>query len=337
MDHQADGFTLVTRRGGGRRAAAPAVAGDKTSAARNQPDAATAAACDGSIGNTAAAAVPPRRGTRRSRAAAAADAAPPPAALAADIARSCDKLGVLLFAGELRRALRAFLAAARGGGACGCCVDVLALGMGSLSRASSAGAGAASATGVQAATLLLLGKMAAEDGAGCGGCGGGGGVAARVRCFDPAATAADEEVLRALGFAVLSADEAAGASAVRRCGCGCGCAVPLVAFLPHCDAHVYDRLLRGCAADLPRLCLIGNSLAWYHLAGNVAAEPGCEELARFAALAVAEGDAAAAADGGGVRPVETPLPLGDCDAAAERALNATSVHVFRTGTDVEKK
>jgi hypothetical protein len=153
-----------------------------------------------------------------------------------------------------------------------------------------------------------------------------------VRCFDPAATAADEEVLRALGFAVLSADEAAGASAVRRCGCGCvGGAVPLVAFLPHCDAHVYDRLLRGCAADLPRLFLIGNSLAWYHLAGNVATEPGCEELARLAALAVAEGAATASGGGGGVRPVETPLPLGDCDAATERALNATSVHVFRDG------
>jgi dihydroxy-acid dehydratase len=56
---------------------------------------------------------------------------------------------------------------------------------------------------VQAATLSLLGKMVAEEGGGgCSGGGGGGGggcAAARVRCFDPAATAADEEVLRALG------------------------------------------------------------------------------------------------------------------------------------------
>jgi hypothetical protein len=334
MEKVNDGFTLVTRRGGGGRrgAAAPAASVDShsSSEARNL---AAAAPDNGTVCVGVAASKAPRRSARRSRAAAAAtDASAQPAALAAGISRSCEKLGALLFAGALRRALRAFLAAARGGGgACGCCVDVLALGLGSLSHGSSAGAGAASATGVQAATLLLLGRMLAEEGGGGGG-GGGGSAAMAVRCFDPVATAADEEVLRALGFAVLSADEAAGASAVRRCSNSGGGSVPLVAFLPHCDGHVYDRLLRGCAADLPRLCLVGNSLTWYHLAGNVAAVEGCEELARIAALAVTEVDAYAAAAGGGggdLRPVETPLPLDDCDAAAERALNATSVHVFR--------
>ena len=111
-------------------------------------------------------------------------------------------------------------------------------------------------------------------------------------------------------------------------------------------------MLRANAADLTSVCLVGNSLAWYHLAGNLArrgesaaggcaegdcAAGDCAELARLAALVEVEGESAVATlprassadSSGGYRPIETPLPLGDADDTVERALNATSVHVFR--------
>ena len=207
--------------------------------------------------------------------------------------------------------------------------------------------GVRGSTAVQAAALLLAARLAAEVEAA---------VALpaspappqllcmplpppRLASYDPAATSEDGAVLRILGVDVL-ADDAGGAHAARRCTCGAATAgaAPLLAFMPHCDAHLYDALLRANADDLPRVCLLGNSLALYHLAGNVARRDGsggggkaaaaCPDLVRWSALAAREGDEAAAAPGASFILVETSLPLGDCDAAVERALNATSLHTF---------
>ena len=363
-----DGFTLVSRRrragrscavgGGGGSAASLA-----TSSAPSAPAVAVAAAAAAVTAAPFPCAAPasPLAGSARARARA--RRAPVAEASASDLAAAVHaraaSLSETLLAGELQRLLRAWLRGVRTG--CACPLDVLALGLGSFG-----GGGAAGATAVQAALLLLLVRLVADASLpplpAAAATDSPAAAAPRVTVFDPAMSATDCAAMRQLGFDVISSDDAGGgahAHAARRCSCAAGCdrAAPLLAFLPHCDAQVHDAVLRANASDLPRLCLVGNSLSWYHLAGNFArrgdAAPGscgagdgdCSELARLAALAEVEGEglgaAAAAADRASgsaaaavcLRPIETPLPLSDADEAVERALSATSVHVFVDGEE----
>lgn len=343
-----DEFTLVVRR---HRRMAPAQRAS-TSAPLVQPTVTSAASSLPTELNQQA----PSGNSRRARARARKDSSPPPpsaADLAVAVRELADCLASLGLCTAIKRVLHLWMPQARGVG-CSCQLVVLALGMGSFSVG-----GARGSTAVQTAALLLVARLVAEENA-------------RLNyrppqlphlaSFDPAATAEDSAVLRLLEIDVLS-DDAGETHAARRCTCEAAAgAVPILAFMPHCDAHLYDAMLRANAENLPQLCIIGNSFSWYHISGNVSRRRGvydssgsggsvgssvseeaeskaaCPDLVTWSALAVNEGAEAAAAavaalDAGKIGNlilVEVPLPLEDCNATVERALNATSLHNFMT-------
>ncbi|KAJ2778631.1 hypothetical protein H4R18_004475 [Coemansia javaensis] len=80
-------------------------------------------------------------------------------------------------------------------------------------------------------------------------------LGAPVLAFDPATTASDARVLRALGVAEIAENEQARRRAAR----------PTLFFMPHCEQFLYENVVAANqpAAQLARIAIIGNPLGRY--------------------------------------------------------------------------
>lgn len=205
------------------------------------------------------------------------------------ILKRTEELSGLRLTGVLREALAVFLEVThtpKDGSPRPCsCIDLVAYGMGTTAFGTN--------TAVQLSGLLLIRNLVAElatqkrcDSVPATACG------VRVSCFDPLTTEADRALLHDLDVAVIEENECcrrrarpwcrhSGASTADgdaeeartatgtdggggRAGDACvGGVIPLVAYMPHCDAPLYDNILSANAAQPSALCLIGNSFAWY--------------------------------------------------------------------------
>jgi hypothetical protein len=203
------------------------------------------------------------------------------------ILKRTEELTGLRLTGVLREALAVFLEVALTPNTetprpCSC-VDLVAYGMGTTAFGTN--------TAVQLSGLLLIRNILEEvaklkRGDSATACG------VRVSCFDPLTTEADRALLHDLDVAVIEENECCrrrarpwcrhsdasaadseaeaastaiggdegGAGTGRACGSG---VIPLVAYMPHCDAPLYDNILYANSAQPSALCLIGNSFAWY--------------------------------------------------------------------------
>eukprot|EP00898_Chlorokybus_atmophyticus_P002965 jgi/Chlat1/366/Chrsp10S01486 len=72
--------------------------------------------------------------------------------------------------------------------------------------------------------------------------------------YDPVLEPVELQVAEELGFTLIQEDESCGRAVDR----------PTLFYMPHCEAHLYDNLLRANWTALERLIVLGNSFNHYH-------------------------------------------------------------------------